>query len=135
MHIAQSKAVKYAVAAGMALVFCFAAGKCDDIDLPSLSIKSSAAEVVASGNCGAEGHNMTYVLDSDGVLTIDGEGNMADYGYAPWYGHRSSIKKIVVKGDVNSIGKMLLNIPLWKRLFCLMVYQPLKVTHFIIAQI
>ena len=35
-----------------------------------------AADIVDSGTCGAEGDNLTWTLDSDGVLTISGEGDM-----------------------------------------------------------
>ena len=38
-----------------------------------------AADIVAEGYCGGEGDgtNLTWTLDSDGVLTISGEGSMA----------------------------------------------------------
>ncbi len=48
---------------------------------------ASAADVVASGECGADGDNLTWTLDSDGVLTISGTGAMLDFGYSgdqPW---------------------------------------------------
>ena len=32
-----------------------------------------AAEAVESGNCGKNGDNVTYTLDSDGLLTISGK--------------------------------------------------------------
>ena len=38
-----------------------------------------AAEIVDSGTCGKYGDNLTWTLDSDGLLTISGEGEMADY--------------------------------------------------------
>lgn len=40
-----------------------------------------AADIVASGYCGGEGDgtNLTWTLDSDGVMTISGTGLMADY--------------------------------------------------------
>ncbi|MBR3551829.1 MAG: leucine-rich repeat domain-containing protein [Clostridia bacterium] len=40
---------------------------------------ADAAYVVDSGNCGADGDNVKWSLDSDGVLTISGKGAMADY--------------------------------------------------------
>lgn len=70
-----------------------------------------AATTVASGNCGAEGDgsNLTWSLDSDGVLTISGTGAMADYdpdnkNYAPWYSERASIRSISIGDGVTSIG-------------------------------
>ena len=65
-----------------------------------------AADVVKSGTCGAEGDgsNLTWTLDSEGVLTISGSGDMYDYGLysAPWYFSR--VKSAVIADGVTSIG-------------------------------
>ena len=65
-----------------------------------------AADIVKSGTCGAEGDgsNLTWTLDSDGVLTISGSGYMCDYGSsgAPWHGSR--VKSAVIADGVTSIG-------------------------------
>lgn len=39
-------------------------------------------DIVDSGTCGAEGDgsNLKWTLDSEGTLTISGQGKMADYG-------------------------------------------------------
>ena len=67
-----------------------------------------AANIVHSGNCGAEvyGSNLIWTLDSEGVLTISGRGGMHDYGSsdAPWYGYRSLVKSAVIADGVTSIG-------------------------------
>ena len=67
-----------------------------------------AADIVDSGTCGAEGDgsNLTWTLDSEGVLTISGSGDMYDYGLsdAPWYGIRSRVKSAVIADGVTSIG-------------------------------
>ena len=67
-----------------------------------------AADRVASGTCGAEGDgsNLTWTLDSDGVLTISGTGAMKEYDpyKAPWYGSSSRVKSAVVAEGVTSIG-------------------------------
>ena len=48
-------------------------------------LSASAAETIASGECGASGDNVTWELDADGTLTIQGYGEMADYeSDAPW---------------------------------------------------
>ena len=62
----------------------------------------------ASGTCGT---NLTWVLDSDGTLTISGEGAMGNYDYdsAPWYSHRSDIKSVVIESGVTSIGDFAFN--------------------------
>lgn len=65
-----------------------------------------AADVVASGNCGADGGNVKWTLDSDGTLTISGTGNMADYeGYpdVPWADYTSDVKKLIIEDGVTSI--------------------------------
>ena len=64
-----------------------------------------AANIVDSGTCGAE---VTWTLDSEGVLTISGSGYMYDNGSsasgAPWYGSRSRVKSAVIADGVTSIG-------------------------------
>lgn len=66
-----------------------------------------AADVVASGTCGAEGDgsNLTWTLDSEGTLTISGSGDMHDYYYdsMPWYVYRSQLKSAVIAEGVTSI--------------------------------
>ena len=67
------------------------------------------ATVTASGYCGGEGDgtNLSWTLDSDGLLTISGTGKMEDYpGYsvAPWYSKRSSVKCVTIGNGVTSIG-------------------------------
>ena len=71
-------------------------------------------EAIASGICGAEGDNLTWTLDSNGILTISGTGAMADYAFdnsnstspitTPWYIYKSNIKSIVIGDGVTSIG-------------------------------
>ena len=67
-----------------------------------------ATGIVASGTCGAEGDgsNLTWTLDSDGVLTISGTGAMKEYDpyKAPWYGSSSRVKSAVIAEGVTSIG-------------------------------
>lgn len=48
-----------------------------------LPVQVWGATVVDSGYCGGEGDgtNLTWTLDSDGLLTISGKGKMKDYGY------------------------------------------------------
>ena len=60
-----------------------------------------AADIVDSGTCGAE---VTWTLDSEGVLTISGSGYMYDNGSsgAPWHGR---VKSAVIAEGVTSIGE------------------------------
>ncbi len=81
-----------------------------------LSVGSmSAAEptIVDSGNCGKDGSNVTWTLDSAGLLTISGTGEMADYESktdsasgeeittAPW---GNQAKTVVIGDGVTGIG-------------------------------
>ena len=63
-----------------------------------------AADVVASGTCGAEGDgsNLTWTLDSEGTLTISGSGDMCDG--SPWHGNRYQIRSVFMANGVTSIG-------------------------------
>lgn len=74
-----------------------------------LPVQAWGATVVDSGYCGGEGDgtNLTWSLDSDGVLTISGEGKMKDYNYSspPWYDIRISIKQVSIEAGVSTIGK------------------------------
>ncbi len=69
--------------------------------------------VVASGTCG---DNLTWTLDSEGLITISGTGAMDDYDLtftdkddngiptSPWYVHHDQIKKLHVENGVTGIG-------------------------------
>ena len=66
-----------------------------------------AADIVASGTCGAEGDgsNLTWTLDSEGVLTISGNGAMHDYDYSsPWHENGNQIQSVFMANGVTSIG-------------------------------
>ena len=94
---------------GLPLLLCLV------ICLTLLSLTASAAEEpVLSGTCG---DGVTYVLDSNGTLTISKTGSSYDSGKmtdytntgswpysAPWYSKRDSIRKIVVESGVTTIG-------------------------------
>ena len=74
-----------------------------------------AASIVASGTCGAQGDNVIWTLDSEGVFTVSGEGAMEDFansdgGYltyylnSQWSEYREQIKSIVVEEGVTQLG-------------------------------
>ena len=72
--------------------------------LGTIMSTSGGSTIVASGDCGA---NLTWALDNEGVLTISGTGEMADYAddlSAPWYEYRKDITKAVIGTGVTSIG-------------------------------
>ena len=65
---------------------------------------AAQADVVNSGSCG---ENITWTLDSEGLLTISGSGDMANYTYSsksPWDSVKGSIKEVVINEGVTSIG-------------------------------
>ena len=60
-----------------------------------------------SGTCGAEGSNLTWKLEN-GTLTISGTGAMKEYenyNQRPWVARKNEIKKVVIEGEVTTIGK------------------------------
>ena len=77
-------------------------GGSDSVEVEEVAEDSN--NIVLSGNCG---EHVTFVLDSDGVLTISGSGDMSDYSYnynqgAPW--KKSLVKIISISKGVTSIG-------------------------------
>ena len=68
------------------------------------AVKVEAVTVVDSGTCG---DNLTWTIDSDGLLTISGTGAMSDYSYgvtAPWSEQKDDIKYVGIMDGVTSIG-------------------------------
>ena len=71
--------------------------------VPLMAVESFAADTVQSGTTG----ECTWTLDSDGVLTISGNGKMEDYEYdyygkkAPW---GTLITKAIIENGVKNIG-------------------------------
>lgn len=45
----------------------------------SISVSAEEPTIIASGYCGKDGSNVTWTLDSAGLLTISGKGMMKDY--------------------------------------------------------
>lgn len=76
--------------------------------LAALTSEIFAANIVASGYCGGEGDgtNLTWTLDSDGLLTVNGKGKMksSSSGY-PWGAKKDAIKEVVCSNGVESIGR------------------------------
>lgn len=67
-------------------------------------IVMSTEDILASGNCGAEGDNLTWMLTNDGILVIRGTGEMGwTTGNAPWYSWRSSILSVIIGSGATSI--------------------------------
>jgi len=60
-------------------------------------------DIQKSGSCG---NNLTWRLESDGMLTISGSGDMIDCSNwsAPWYSNRNNIKSVIINNGVTTIG-------------------------------
>ena len=79
-----------------------------------IALFADNADVIASGVCGENGDNLTWVLTVDGALTISGSGEMEDYSSerldgkyrttAPWGAYSEQITAVVLEHDVTSIG-------------------------------
>lgn len=77
------------------------------------AVAMTASAETITGECGIEGDNLTWTLDTEtGVLTIDGEGEMDNYSLynninktsAPWWDYYSQITELVIGDEVTSIG-------------------------------
>ncbi|MDR0829464.1 MAG: leucine-rich repeat domain-containing protein [Prevotellaceae bacterium] len=71
---------------------------------------ANAQGVVASGNCGAQGDNLTWEITgsqlNNRTLTISGTGDMADFSgtSVPWFSYSGNIKTVIINDGVTSIG-------------------------------
>ncbi|MBP0976253.1 MAG: leucine-rich repeat protein [Oscillospiraceae bacterium] len=98
----------YALLTSAALLLSCSGGYLPDIGSGTGAVISAyAAGQATSGECGAEGSNVTWEL-KDGVLTISGTGAIKDYHsvfseYSPWY-KSEEIKSIIIGEGVTKIG-------------------------------
>lgn len=71
----------------------------------------SRLPVTAEAESGTCGEAVSWVLDTDGRLTISGTGAMTDFAYkaAPWYDLRTSITEVVIENGVTSVGDFAFN--------------------------
>ncbi len=70
-----------------------------------------APQIVASGECAADGsNNVTWLLTSDSILTIGGSGAMADYNdemdLAPWYVYKDAYHSVYISSGVTNVGNL-----------------------------
>ena len=75
--------------------------------LTLIPLESLAEAAASPGTCGSDGNNLTWALDEEnGVLTISGQGDMADYSedFAPWAEKSSSITSVSIQQGVTGIG-------------------------------
>jgi len=69
----------------------------------SLSAVKAQVTIVDQGTIGS----LTWVLTSDSVLTVSGNGAIPDYGWgdSPWFSHNHFIATIAIGSDVTGIGE------------------------------
>ena len=82
--------------------------------MEDIALFADDGDVIASGECGENGDNLTWVLTGDGTLTISGSGEMKDYALcnpnteartsAPWGTYWEQITVVVMEYGVTSIG-------------------------------
>ena len=70
-----------------------------------MTVSASAASIVDSGECG---ENLTWALDSEGTLTIEGSGEMDDWDgeteFPPWDSYYADIRTVSLPEGLTSIG-------------------------------
>ena len=90
------------------------------IVIMGVAMSVEAAEIVDRGYCGGvdDGKNLTWTLDSDGVLVIEGQGEMKDWTWEEsdpehldfkpmdWHKHYEEINSVIVRDGVTSIGDL-----------------------------
>ena len=67
-------------------------------------VSVSAGTLIANGKYGV---GITWTLDDEGTLTINGSGdmiNLTDYRTVPWYSNVRKIKKVIIDNNITSIG-------------------------------
>lgn len=70
----------------------------------SYETRTPKPTVVASGSCG---DNAAWTLNSEGVLSVTGNGPMSDNNtnHAPWEAYKYQIRQVVIGKDITYIGK------------------------------
>lgn len=71
-------------------------------------IRTPLTGICGKGQNGQAFGNVRWKLYYDGILEIEGEGEMQDYDGAtpPWYEYVEVIKEVAMKGDITHIGSM-----------------------------
>lgn len=78
----------------------------------------TTSDIIAFGECGADGDNLVWEMDSSGTLTISGTGEMRDFDGVrpPWQDeYRDRIYRIHIMDGVTSIGNHAFSQTWWLR--------------------
>jgi len=86
----------------------------DVYDRKFVAIDNQGNAIIDSGVCGDNGDNITWTLDSAGILIVSGVGKMKDYfafmmensesSPTPWYNKKEQITKIIIDDGITHIG-------------------------------
>mgnify|MGYP003293555735 CR=1 FL=1 len=93
------KRMKVMMTAG-AMLFAGSIGILPESVTEQFAIAAGAEEsIVASGDCGEQ---ITWTLDSEGMLTIGGEGDIPQFE-TPWFDYKNDIKSVLIEEGVTNI--------------------------------
>ncbi len=93
------KRMKVMMTAG-AMLFAGSIGILPESVTEQFAIAAGAEEsIVASGDCGEQ---ITWTLDSEGTLTISGEGDIPQFE-TPWFDYKNDIKSVLIEEGVTNI--------------------------------
>ena len=70
------------------------------VNLIILAMACFTVCLASSGKCG---NNITWNLDRNGILTLEGNGMMPDFSETPW--HPDLVRSVVISEGITSIGK------------------------------
>ena len=80
----------------------------EDTEPTPVSKLRANGSVVVSGECGV---NASWALDSDGVLTVSGSGEMTDFEYSPdltdnrpWCDYIADITGVIIESGITTVG-------------------------------
>jgi len=73
---------------------------------PATTTATTTTTTLKIVNKGMYGDNLTWTLDNNGTLTINGIGEMADYDYQdrPWHKYAHNVKNVVIANGITNIG-------------------------------
>ena len=75
--------------------------------LKKIEEKQANNRLIVSGNCGAEGDNVTWELYENGDMILKGHGKMKNYETLddrPWNEKQDEIEKLILEGSIENIG-------------------------------
>ena len=90
------KRLKFKNFIAFVLAFCLVISQC------TITAKATSSEIKASGTCGP---NINWTLDNDGLLNIEGQGDMGNIDSCGWIDYIRDIKSVIINDGVTSISE------------------------------